>query len=58
LHNNLGWALFEAGDLDGALTEMEAAQAAASRCGTEEQIRWADEAVAEVRAAIRDRDAD
>ena len=58
LHNNLGWALFDAGDLDGALTEMEAAQAAASQSGTPEQTRWAHEAVAEVRAAIRHRDAD
>jgi tetratricopeptide (TPR) repeat protein len=57
LHNNLGWSLFDAGDLDGALAAMEAALAEASQVGTPQQARWAHEAVEEVRAAIEVRDA-
>lgn len=51
LHNNAGWRLFDAGRLDDAVTAFEAARDAAARWGTPQQVQWADEALAEVRAA-------
>lgn len=51
LHNNLGWARFDAGDLAGARVAFEASADAAARYGTEEQRRFAAEALAEVDAA-------
>lgn len=54
LQNNLGWTRFDAGDLDGARTAFEAAADAAARYGTEEQRRFAAEALAEVDAAVGD----
>lgn len=54
LHNNTGWRLFDAGRFDEAITSFEAARAAATRWGTPQQVRWADEALAEARgAAVR-----
>jgi tetratricopeptide (TPR) repeat protein len=56
LHNNLGWARFDAHDLDGAMTEFEAALEAARRDGTQQQVEWAREAIAECRTAMTARD--
>ena len=55
LHNNVGWKLFDDGDIDGALAEFELAAAAARDYGTVDQQRWAQEAIDEVIAA-RDTD--
>ena len=52
LHNNRGWALFDAGDVPGAIAEFEKAKDAASRWGTPQQVEWADEALAEARASL------
>jgi len=52
LHNNDGWRLFDAGRLDEALASFEAARDAATRWGTPQQVQWADEALAEARAAL------
>ena len=52
LHNNAGWTRFDAGDFAGAITEFEFAKDAATRWGTPEQVEWADEALAEARAAL------
>ena len=52
LHSNAGWARFDAGRLAEALAAFEEARRAAERWGTPQQVRWADEAVAECRAAI------
>jgi hypothetical protein len=52
LHNNRGWSRFDAGALDAALADFEAALDAAERFGTEQQVRWAHEAIAECRAAL------
>lgn len=52
LHNNRGWARFGGGRLDEALVEFESSRHAAVRWGTPQQVEWADEAIAEVRAAI------
>jgi hypothetical protein len=49
LHNNRGWARFDAGDKAGALEAFEAAKDAAQRYGTEQQRIWADEAIQEAR---------
>ena len=46
LHNNAGWTRHDAGDYTAALTEFEAALAAYSTHGTEEQVRVARWAVA------------
>lgn len=51
LHNNLGWARFDAGDAAGALEAFEAAMDAAVAYGTQQQVAWAEEAIAEARAA-------
>lgn len=51
LHNNAGWAHFEAGRLDEALLSFSASRDAALRWGTPQQVQWADEALAETRAA-------
>ncbi len=51
LHNNAGWRLFDEGRVDEAITSFEAARDAATRWGTPQQVQWADEALAEVRAA-------
>jgi tetratricopeptide (TPR) repeat protein len=51
LHNNAGWRLFDEGRVDEAVTSFEAARDAATRWGTPQQVQWADEALAEVRAA-------
>ena len=47
LHNNAGWARFDAEDYAGAVTEFELAKDAATRWGTPQQIAWADEALDE-----------
>jgi len=52
LHNNRGWALFDAGDLDAALQEFEQALRDAEEYGTEEQRGWAREAIEECLEAI------
>jgi tetratricopeptide (TPR) repeat protein len=52
IHNNRGWTAFDAGRLDEALTEFEAAATAAERYGTEQQRAWAAEALLECRAAL------
>ncbi|MGU3644991.1 hypothetical protein ACLBXX_08475 [Microbacterium sp. C23T] len=52
LHNNAGWRLFDAGRVEGAITEFEAARDAATRWGTPQQVQWADEALAEAREAL------
>jgi hypothetical protein len=51
LHNNRGWARFDAGDRAGALEAFEAAKDAADAYGTEQQRVWAAEAITEVRAS-------
>lgn len=51
LHNNLGWARFDAGDLEAALVEFRAALDAAERWGTPQQVRWAHDAIEECSAA-------
>ena len=53
LHNNAGWARFDAGDYPGAIAEFELAKNAATRWGTPQQVAWADEALAEAREAGR-----
>ncbi|QDP95862.1 hypothetical protein FOE78_08085 [Microlunatus elymi] len=45
LHNNLGWTLYEAGDLTGAIAEFEQALGWAEQVGTEDQRRYAREAL-------------
>jgi tetratricopeptide (TPR) repeat protein len=52
LHNNLGWALSDAGNLTGALAEFELAADAARDYGTPQQRVWAQEAIDEAVAAI------
>lgn len=52
LRNNRGWALFDAGDVVGAIAEFERARDAAARWGTRQQLEWADEALAEARASL------
>ena len=51
LHSNAGWAHHDAGRTDEAASEFERARDAAIRWGTPQQVRWADEALAEVRPA-------
>jgi tetratricopeptide (TPR) repeat protein len=52
LHNNRGWALFDAGELSAALQEFEQALRDAEAYGTEEQRGWAREAIEECLEAI------
>jgi tetratricopeptide (TPR) repeat protein len=52
LHNNLGWALSDSGNLTGALAEFELAADAARDYGTSQQRVWAQEAIDETVAAI------
>jgi len=52
LHNNRGWALFDAGELRAALQEFEQALRDAEEFGTEEQRGWAREAIEECLEAI------
>jgi len=52
LHNNRGWALFDAGELTAALQEFEQALRDAEQYGTEEQQGWAREAIEECLEAI------
>jgi tetratricopeptide (TPR) repeat protein len=47
LHNNRGWARFDAGRYDEALACFVASREAAERWGTPQQVQWADEAIAE-----------
>ena len=53
LHNNEGWTLFDAGDFAAAVSAFERSRDAAVRWGTPQQVQWADEALAEARAALR-----
>jgi len=53
LHNNEGWTHFEAGRWAAAVTAFERSRDAALRWGTPQQAQWADEALAEARAAGR-----
>ncbi|MBN9180191.1 MAG: hypothetical protein J0J00_06515 [Microbacterium sp.] len=52
LYNNRGWARFDEGRWDDALVAFQASRDAAVRWGTAQQVEWADEAIAETRAAI------
>ncbi|GAA1995822.1 hypothetical protein [Microbacterium pumilum] len=52
LHNNAGWARFDAEDFSGAVAQFELARDAATRWGTPQQIVWADEALEEARALL------
>ncbi|MBN9183924.1 MAG: hypothetical protein J0I97_00455, partial [Microbacterium sp.] len=52
LYNNRGWARFDEGRWDDALVAFRASRDAAVRWGTSQQVEWADEAIAETRAAI------
>jgi len=52
LHNNLGWQLFDADRFEEALTEFHLSLDAAKAYGTPQQQEWAEEAIAETRAAI------
>lgn len=52
LHNNAGWTHFDAGRFVEALSEFLQAKDAAVRWGTPQQVRFADEALEECRAAI------
>lgn len=54
LHNNAGWSRFDVGQWGEAIASFEASRDAAVRWGTTQQVSWADEALAETRAA-RDR---
>lgn len=54
LHNNEGWRFYDAGRFDDAVAAFERARDAAARWGTEQQQRWADEALAEAQARVRD----
>lgn len=51
LHNNAGWALFDEGRFPEALLAFERSKEAAVQWGTSQQVRWADEAIAEAKAA-------
>ena len=52
LHNNAGWTHFDAGRFTEAVAEFERARDAAERWGTPQQVRWAEEALSEARAAL------
>lgn len=52
LHNNAGWAHLDAGRPHEAIAEFEKALDAAARWGTPQQAQWAEEAIAEARAAL------
>lgn len=52
LHNNAGWTHFDSGRFTEALNEFEHSRDAAERWGTPQQVRWADEALGEARAAL------
>lgn len=52
LHNNAGWAQFDAGRFDEAIAAFERSRDAATRWGTPQQVVWADEAIAEARAKL------
>ena len=54
LHNNLGWALHDAGNYGAALAEFRLALEAAEAFGTAEQLTWANEAIAECLSSIKD----
>jgi tetratricopeptide (TPR) repeat protein len=54
LHNNLGWALHDAGNYSAALAEFRLALEAAETFGTEEQVTWANEAIAECLSSLTD----
>lgn len=51
LHNNAGWRHLDAGRVVEAIGCFERARDAAARWGTPQQVQWADEALAEARAA-------
>ncbi|GAA2975096.1 tetratricopeptide (TPR) repeat protein [Microbacterium terrae] len=51
LHSNAGWGHLDAGRPQEAISAFEAARDAAVRWGTPQQVQWADEALAEARAA-------
>ncbi|QKJ18641.1 hypothetical protein [Microbacterium hominis] len=52
LHSNAGWMLLDAGRAAEAVTAFENARDAARQWGTAEQRQWAEEALAEARAAL------
>ncbi|SFS15845.1 hypothetical protein SAMN04487846_3189 [Microbacterium sp. cf046] len=54
LHNNAGWTHFDAGRFAEAVAAFERSRDAAVRWGTAQQVQWADEAIAEARAARDD----
>lgn len=54
LHNNHGWNLFDGGDIDGAIAELELAQQWADRVGTEFQRQLAREGLDRARRARED----
>lgn len=53
LHNNEGWTHFDARRFAEAVSAFERSRDAAVRWGTPQQVQWADEALAEARAAVR-----
>lgn len=53
LHNNAGWTHVDAGRFTAAIAAFERAREAAVRWGTRQQVQWAEEALAEARAASR-----
>lgn len=52
LHNNHGWALFDAGDREGAISEFELTLELATSIGTPNQQQYAREALAEARGSV------
>ncbi len=52
LHNNEGWALMDAGRPADAVSAFERSRDAAERWGTPQHVEWADDAIAEARAAL------
>jgi hypothetical protein len=51
LHNNAGWSHFDEGRFADAVGAFERSRDAAVSWGTPQQVQWADEALAEARAA-------
>lgn len=52
LHNNLGWTLLDRGEPGLALHSFQDSRDAALRWGTPQQVQWAEDAIAEARAAL------
>lgn len=52
LRNNAGWTFFDAGRFTDAVAAFELSRDAAELWGTAQHVQWADEALAEARAAL------